>query len=450
MARVRIVRELGARAPGTYLGHRDDASDEGEDVVLETYASLEPGAMARVAELARKLRDAPPHPHVVRVLSAERIGEGLSVVTDFVDGIPLGDVFFGLSLGGRLRAVVDVLAALSAMHGAGVVHGGVLRGSSFVETTGRTKLGFAYRQPLCVRKETYAPEALLGDESAIDARSDVYGAGVMLWEAVTGRVLFGNEPPERIVERQLAGRVDKALPTKSDRWARTLLPVVERALAVDPKERYASVAEMAAAVRIAVRARLMMHEDVVEEIWPAETKPNVTSGVQPAARAAPLVAEAAPQTASEPPPEPVAPESVAPPPPLTMEPEALEEGAASGVVPVEPMREPMQAVFVAKRRSSWRSIVLLNVALVLVVAGVAALTLHVRAPAAPTVARPDLPAANPAARPPSIALAPAVSASPAASASTAPAASDRAPARPAHKSGRHAARSAKAYDPGEI
>src|SRR6185437_330295 len=392
LAHVRIVRELGDRTPGTYLGHRD--GEEPEDVVLETYAEIGSRALERVTELARNVEGMPPHPHVVRVISAQRIGAGLSVVSDFVDGVPLDDVFFGLSLGGRLRAVVDVLAALSALHAAGVVHGGILRGSSFVETHGRTKLGFAYRQPMCIRKDTYAPEALLGDEAAIEARTDVYGAGVMLWEAVTGRVLFGNERPERVIERQLGGRIEKATPPKADRWASTLLPVVERALAVDPKERYASVAELAAAVRIAVRARLMMHEDVVEEIWPAETKPKHTSGVVVVAGsaeggtaqeldAAPAVAVATPQPTESEPKLAVAPVVAADPAPITMQSEPPAEGTSSGIVPVE-KRVEMQPAEVApsvapKRRSSLLTIVGVNVAvvaLVAVVAVVLALTLH--------------------------------------------------------------------------
>jgi hypothetical protein len=76
--------------------------------------------------------------------------------------------------------------------------------------------------------------------------------------------------------------------------------VIERALATDPTARYASIAEMAAALRIGVRARLMIHEDVVEELWPAETKPTVTSGIQPAAEEhAPPAPEATPRLVSE-------------------------------------------------------------------------------------------------------------------------------------------------------
>ncbi len=283
LASVRVLRQLGARTPATYLG---EVSDGGASVVLETYANLDARVMRAISESARRLRGV-RHPHLVMVVSVEAIGPAWSIVTEHVDGLPLADVFFGMSLGARLRVVVDVLTALSALHvpiaqsGAPLIHGGVLLRSAFVDKTGKTKLGFAYQSALCVGKNSYAPEALLADEKTVDARTDVYGAGVLLWEAVTGRPLFSADSPEVIVRKQLSGRVDKALPAARDRWARSLLPVIERALAIDPTLRYATIAEMAAALRIAVRARLMIHEDIIEELWPAETKPKAASGVQP-------------------------------------------------------------------------------------------------------------------------------------------------------------------------
>jgi len=333
LARVRIVRELGARTPGTYLGRRDGTDHT--DVVLETFANLDPKSMRMVLETANRLKGARPHPHIVSIIACDRIGNGFSIVTDFVDGMPLEEVFFNMSLGARLRAVVDILAALSALHLDEIIHGGILLRSSFAEKTGKTKLGFAYRRALCFKRESYAPEMLLGDEGAIDARTDVYNAGVLLWEAINGRPLFGNAKPEDVVREQLAGRIAKPHVPLRDKWASTVVPVVERALAISPEERYGSIAEMAAALRIAVRARLMTHDDVIEELWPAETKPKHTSGVIPAVRP---VAEA---KKKEPEPEPIFEpdpmlDQVTPDLGLTMDPEPPPEGNASGIVHVEP------------------------------------------------------------------------------------------------------------------
>jgi serine/threonine-protein kinase len=300
--------------------------------VLETFANLDPKSTRSVLETANRLKGARPHPHIVSVIACDRIGNGISIVTDFVDGMPLEEVFFAMSLGARLRAVVDVLAALSALHQGDMLHGGILLRSSFAEKTGKTKLGFAYRRALCVKKESYAPEMLLGDEAAIDARTDVYNAGVLLWEAVNGRPLFGSATPEDVVREQLAGRIAKPHVPLRDKWASTVVPVVERALSIEPSKRYASIAEMAAALRIAVRARLMTHEDVIEELWPAETKPKHSSGVIPAVR--PVVEAKKPEPIFEPIFEfgPMLDQET---PELTMDPEPLPEGTSSGIVHVE-------------------------------------------------------------------------------------------------------------------
>jgi len=257
----------------------------------------------RALVVAKQLRETPKHPHLVAVIAIE----GDEIVEEEVEGIAASEIFFRLSLAARLRIVVDVLAGLSALHtlaGGAIVHGGILLRATFVDQNGRAKIGRSWME-----KDSHAPESLLGDASAIGVRTDVYGAGVMLWEAVSGNELFGIDAPEEILKKQLACRIKKALPPPRERWASVLLPVIERALAVDPKDRYASVAEMAAALRIAVRARLMSHEDVVEEIWPAATAPKVQSGVQPAAQLAsePHVADAAPAPIAVPTPSEVIP-----------------------------------------------------------------------------------------------------------------------------------------------
>jgi eukaryotic-like serine/threonine-protein kinase len=260
------------------------------------------------------------HPHLVAVTSIERN----IVITEQVDGVRLEDVFYRLSVGARLRAVVDVLTALSALHimdgKSPIVHGGVLVRSALVDKTGRTKLGFAYRRG----QRSDAPEMLLADAGAISVRTDVYNAGVLLWEAVTGRALFGGLSSEQIIKKQLGGRLERALPPASDRWARCVLPVIDRALSVDPKDRYPSIAEMAAALRIAVRARLMSHEDIIEEVWPAATVPRVLGG---------LVAEE--NKPAEPTSEMKVALSLDAPIPAATSPE---EGAASGIVPTQPRR----------------------------------------------------------------------------------------------------------------
>jgi serine/threonine protein kinase len=87
-----------------------------------------------------------------------------------------------------------------------------------------------------------APELLRGEE--FDRRLDVYAAAVVLWEALTGRALYGGQPSAAIVRQVL--EVDVAPPSRyrAD-VSEGLDRVVLRGLARDPAQRFASARELA-------------------------------------------------------------------------------------------------------------------------------------------------------------------------------------------------------------
>ncbi|HEX6274937.1 MAG TPA: protein kinase [Polyangiaceae bacterium] len=90
-----------------------------------------------------------------------------------------------------------------------------------------------------------APEQIEGGD--VNARSDVFGLGVLLYEAMVGRLPFDGKNPAQVLRRVLDGAftpADKARPTVGSRFA----AIVGRALAHDPAARYASCAELSAAL----------------------------------------------------------------------------------------------------------------------------------------------------------------------------------------------------------
>lgn len=95
-----------------------------------------------------------------------------------------------------------------------------------------------------------APE-LLRDGQAT-RQSDVYGAAVVIWEAVTGRRLFGGDSDAQVYAQVLAANV----PNPSDvapELPQALDRVIMRGLSPNPRERYATAREMALALEAAVR-----------------------------------------------------------------------------------------------------------------------------------------------------------------------------------------------------
>ncbi|MES1188607.1 MAG: protein kinase [Myxococcales bacterium] len=87
-----------------------------------------------------------------------------------------------------------------------------------------------------------APEKLLGDR--VDVRSDVFSLGVMLWEALAGQRLLEAHTVDDIIARLMGGGIPRARSPEAEAWTEPLAAIAERAIAVDPGRRFASVAEM--------------------------------------------------------------------------------------------------------------------------------------------------------------------------------------------------------------
>lgn len=91
-----------------------------------------------------------------------------------------------------------------------------------------------------------APEQIEGGD--VNARSDVFGLGVLLYEAMVGRLPFDGKNPAQVLRRVLDGAftaADKARPTVGARFS----AIVGRALAHDPQGRYASASELSQALQ---------------------------------------------------------------------------------------------------------------------------------------------------------------------------------------------------------
>jgi hypothetical protein len=91
-----------------------------------------------------------------------------------------------------------------------------------------------------------APEQIEGGD--VTARSDVFGLGVMLYESMVGKLPFDGKNPAQVLRRVLDGQftpADRARPTVGARFG----AIVGKALAHEASARYASAAELGAALR---------------------------------------------------------------------------------------------------------------------------------------------------------------------------------------------------------
>lgn len=293
IAAYRTARELGSRSPRSYAAIREP----NELVVLYRFSRSTDAKAARASTIVTPdggnalgedamttlLRDARClakhwHPNVARVRHVDFQGDDLVVATELVDGATLGDLFAAaaarrapptndatngplLPLPILVRILVDVTAGLSGLHGLrgedgaplGAIHGALCPANIAVGKDGVARTLNALRpRPACMAVDSEvisyaAPEAL--DETATqDLRADVHALGVIMWEALTGRRLYEERDPARVLARQREEEIaPPALPAGSP--FADLAGVAMRAMAFDASLRFKSAAEMGAALR---------------------------------------------------------------------------------------------------------------------------------------------------------------------------------------------------------
>ena len=268
--RVVVVRELAGRAVPVAIVHAFGPAGA-ELCVDERYTvttALDAAGLDRLeadARIATTLR----HPNLAAVRDVWREADVLHVTSEVVEGETLeeirklGTANKELSIEVGVRVVVDVLAALSALHAlgsGGLAHGEVTANNVIVGFDGASRLVRPFRGRVAgkagdVDWYSYAAPELSRGATA-DVRADLFAAGVLLWETLSRRKLFPKATREGRAARSVP--IGKPVPPSDATWAVPLAVVAERALAYEPGARYSTAAEMAAAVRLAVRSKLAM------------------------------------------------------------------------------------------------------------------------------------------------------------------------------------------------
>src|SRR5688500_5909095 len=199
--RYALGRLLGAGGAGRVYAARDERLHRDVAIKLVPTSSAEPIARQRFVREARTAA-AFTHPNAVALYDAGEADGSLYLVMELVDGESLADK---LAARGPLgpaeseRIMIGVLSALAAAHGAGIVHRDVKPGNVLLAADGAVKLadfGIAKRLDDAAGDVTVvgdiigtpkylAPELLSGAPAT--PSSDVYAAGVVLFEMLAGR-----------------------------------------------------------------------------------------------------------------------------------------------------------------------------------------------------------------------------------------------------------------------
>lgn len=209
------------------------------------------------------------HKNIVQVHDLGREEGRLYIAMEYVEGLDLRELLKGCSqkkiplpVEFSLFIVLETLRALDYAHRKrsedgkplGIVHRDVSPSNVLLSIEGEVKLcdfgiarafatGQALPEEAIQGKAGYmSPEAARGD--AADARSDVFAAGILLWELMAGQRLYrpgGGRPPT--IEQAREANIPP-VPSRGHPDEQRLFSIVRKALARDPAARYASAQDM--------------------------------------------------------------------------------------------------------------------------------------------------------------------------------------------------------------
>src|SRR5258706_2883916 len=291
----RIERTLGKGAMGVVYEGLDMRLHR--KVAIKTIIKAEQGDTMAQEYSSRFLREAQAvarlnHPNIVHVYDFGEEDDISFIVMEYINGRDLKSVFEAkdrFELKENLRLICELLDGLDFAHNAGVVHRDIKPANLMIDSQRRLKLtDFGVARLTDVERTRVeltqagtmvgtpaymSPEQVQGGQ--IDHRTDIFSAGVVLYQMLTGqkpfeggaftvakRIVESEPPPPSSIERSLSPELDR---------------IVARALAKLPEQRYSRAREFAQALRRAFDVRSVVDPDEETIMAPAPAASTMAS-----------------------------------------------------------------------------------------------------------------------------------------------------------------------------
>jgi serine/threonine-protein kinase len=231
-------------------------------LILPMYADRPEFAEMLVAEA--KLAATLTHANVVTVVDLGREGQNLYIAMEYVEGFDLAALLkrcskdkIALPPEFALHVVSELCAALDYANKKSVIHRDVSPSNVLVSFDGEVKLcdfGIARANDLLANANDESSEAIKGKAGymspeqargdALDGRADVFAAGIILWELLSGKKLYrGKDLIELARAANVPDLAPRGLPSEDELFA-----IAKRALAPNRDERFATAGDMRAAL----------------------------------------------------------------------------------------------------------------------------------------------------------------------------------------------------------
>lgn len=224
------------------------------------------------------------HEHIVDIYDVAFTGKSKYIVMEYIDGITLREYMkrnAPLGLEKSLDFMMQILSALQHAHEKGVIHRDIKPQNIMVQTNGKLKVtDFGIAQISDVEKDGggvamgtvyyISPEQASGKTTTFS--SDIYSAGVMLYEMASGKLPFEGDTPLSIAMMQV--NTAPVRPRKIDpKIPQGLEQIILRAMNKAPQERFRSAKSMLRALEIIKKDKTVVFEEPKKQV--PEKKPPV-------------------------------------------------------------------------------------------------------------------------------------------------------------------------------
>ncbi|MEK6408794.1 MAG: protein kinase [Acidobacteriota bacterium] len=300
LSHYRIVSKLGAGGMGeVYLAQDTNLDRKVALKILPAEVASNRDRMDRFVQEA-KAASALNHPNIITIHEIDQTDSGHFIATEFIDGDTLRErmQIAPLKLGEVLDVAAQIASALSTAHADGIVHRDIKPENVMLRRDGIVKVldfGLAKltERLLPESADTKAPTsapiktepgmvmgtaAYMSPEQArglqVDARTDIFSLGVLIYEMVAGRLPFVGSNKIEILAAILSDKEPPPLARYTHEAPAELERIVEKALAKEREERYQSAKDLLIDLRH-LKKRLEIDTEL------ARTTPPEKFGVPP-------------------------------------------------------------------------------------------------------------------------------------------------------------------------